>query len=347
MSSNVIDFIYLIASGLLIAGIWQFMKPGRSRQGNLLGGAGLLLAVLATLAARGLYADGSSASWMASFVTAIVGLAAGIGIGAFFGLKANQENALPRISLLVAALGFATALIAGTYFHNLGAAHDAVVAEANKEWEGLPEAVRRANQKGSPILIVAWNDSLAAGLAATLGGAIAAAGVISFLKLTKSTLRKMLPRLDEPAMPQVALIVVCMLLTLLLMAWPGTETFLWLMLIAAMTLGYLLTIHLKIVDVPPVLAACVALSGLSLTAAGLVIGNLLMVTSGAIVTSGGAVIAQSLSQSLNVSLLGLVRGLESSKTAVSEEAEETPKVKTPPPPPAARTNTPDPNAPIL
>jgi NAD(P) transhydrogenase subunit beta len=335
MSSNVIDFIYLIASGLLLAGIWQFLKPGRSSRGTLLGGSGVLLAVLATLTAGG----------MISIVAAIVGLAIGIAVGALVGLKANQENAIPRIALLVAGLGFATALIAGTHFHNIGAAHDALIAEKDKEWEGLPEAVRRANEKGDLTLIVPWNVSLAAGLAATLGGAIAAAGVVSFLKLTKSPLRKALPRLDEPAMPQMALVVVCMLLTVLLMAWPGTETFLWLLLIAALTLGYLLTIHLKIVDVPPVLAACVGLSGLSLTAAGLVIGNLLMVTSGALVASGGAVIAQSLSQSLNVSLLGLVRGLESSKTATAEEPERA--VKAPPPPPAARTVTPDPDAPIL
>jgi NAD/NADP transhydrogenase beta subunit len=79
----------------------------------------------------------------------------------------------------------------------------------------------------------------------------------------------------------------------------------------------------------------------------MVVGNLLMVTSGALVASGGAVIAQSLSQSLNVSLLGLVRGLESSKTAVADDTEEAKKTPTAPPPPAARTVTPDPNTPIL
>jgi NAD/NADP transhydrogenase beta subunit len=261
-------------------------------------------------------------------------------------MKVTRENALTRIAILVAGLGFASALIAGTVFHNKGADQDALVAEQEKEWKGIPETVRRANtSKVDLTLIVPWNESLAASIAAGLGGALAAAGVISFLKLKKSPLRKALPKLEEPAMPQLALVVVGMLLTLLLMAWPGTETFLWLLLITGLLLGYLLTIHLKIVDVPPVLAACVAMSGLSLAAAGLVVGNLLMVTSGAIVASGGAVIAQSLSRGLNVSLLGLVRGLESSKTAAPEEPEVA--AKAPPPPPASRTITPDPNAPIL
>jgi NAD(P) transhydrogenase subunit beta len=335
MSSNVIDFTYLIASALLLAGIWQFMKPRRSSQGNLLGGAGVLLAVLATLTSHGIISMGA----------AILGLAIGIALGAFVGLKATQQDALIRIALLTAGLGFASALISGTFFHNIGAAHDALVAEQEKEWKDVPEAVRKANIKVDLTMIVPWNDSLAAAIAAGLGGVIAAASLISFLKLKKSPLRKALPRLETPAMPQLALIVVCILLTVLLMAWPGTETFLWLLLIAALTLGYVLTIHLKIVDVPPVLAACVSASGLSVTAAGLVIGNLVMVTAGALVASGGAVIAQSLSQSMNVSLLGLVRGLESSKTAVAEEPDDTPKAA--PPPPATRTVTPDPNTPIL
>lgn len=348
MSPNVIDLIYLIASGLLIAGIWQFMQPGRSRQGNLLGGGGILLAVLATLAASGLTPGGLPGTVMTSLVVAIVGLAVGIGLGAFLGLKANQENALIRIAFLVSGLGVASALIAGAYFHNIGEIHDAFVAEQMKAWEGIPEKVRQANDKVNTTLIVPWNVSLAAAIAAGFGGAIAAAGLISFLKLKKSPLRKALPKLEAPAMPQLALIVVGMLLTLLLMAWPGTETFLWLILIAGLTLGYVLTIHLKIVDVPPVLAGCVAVSGLSLAASGLVIGNLLMVTSGALVASGGAAIAQSLSQTMNVSLLGLVRGLESSKTAAPEEAEDSAKAPPAPPPPRpTRTVTPDPDAPIL
>jgi H+-translocating NAD(P) transhydrogenase subunit beta len=337
MTSNQIDFIYLVASGLMLAGIWQFLKPGRSSRGNLIGGGGVLLAVLATLASRDSISIGA----------AILGLAIGIALGAFLGMKANPEDALRRIALLVAGLGFASALVAGAVFHNKGVIQDEKVAEQEKEWKGIPDKVREANSKVDLTLRVPWNESFAAAVAAGFGGVIAAAGLISFLKLKRSPIRKALPKLEDPAMPQIVLIVVGMLLTLLLMAWPGTETFLWLLLIAAMTLGYVLTIHLKIVDVPPVLAACVAAAGLSLAAAGLVIGNLLMVTSGALVASGGAVIAQSLSQSLNVSLLGLVRGLESSKSAASEEADDVAKAPPSPPPPAARTVTPDPNAPIL
>jgi NAD(P) transhydrogenase subunit beta len=337
MTSALIDFTYLVASGLMFFGIWQFMKPGRSQQGNLLGGGGLLLAVLATLASSG----------MISIGTAFIGLAIGAGLGAFLGLKANQENALAKIALLVSALGFASALTSATVFHNAGAAKDVLEAEQEEAWKGIPDDVRRANTTDRYALLLPWNVSLAAGIAATIGGAIAVAGLIAFLKLTKSPVRKALPKLEDPAMPQIALIVVCMLLTLLLMAWPGTETFIWLMLIAALALGYVLTIHLKIVDVPPVLAASVAAAGMSLAAAGMVVGNLLMVTSGALVASGGAVIAQSLSQSLNVSLLGLVRGLESSKTAVADDTEEAKQTPTAPPPPAARTVTPDPNTPIL
>ncbi|QDT55465.1 NAD(P) transhydrogenase subunit beta [Caulifigura coniformis] len=336
MTSTLIDFIYLVSSGLMLAGIWQFLRPGHSRLGNILGGAGVLLAILATLTAGGLF----------SIVGALAGLGVGIGLGAFLGLRADQENALGRIALLVAAIGFATALIAGSSIHNIGAFYDAGLAAVDEKWKGFSEEMRRVNEKVTVELQIPWTIAAAASMAAAFGGAIAAAGVISYLKLARSPLRKALPKLEDPAKPQLALVVVCLLLGVLLTAWPGTETFLWLLLVAALALGYVLTIHLKIVDVPPVLAACVAASGFSLAASGLVVGNLLMVTAGALVAGGGAVVAQSVSRSLNVSLLGLVRGIESSRTTASEpeeSAEDAPQASSPPPPRV----TADPDAPIL
>lgn len=337
MTPFLIDLIYLIASGLMLAGIWQFLKPGRAQQGNLLVGAGILLAVLATLAAGGLISIGA----------ALLGLAVGIGCGALVGLRTNAENALPRLALLVSGLGLASALVAGAMIHNIGAQYEHLVAEQRKAWEGIPESVRQVNATLDFELGIPWTESIAAAIAAAFGGMIATAGVISFLKLSKSRLRKALPKLEEPRMPQIGLAVVCVLFGVLLVAWPGTETFLWLLLIAAMALGYLLTIHLKIVDVPPVLAACVSAAGLSLAAAGLVIGNILMVTAGGLVAAGGAAVAQSLCRSLNVSLVGLIRGSESSKTG-AEDVELTQSApRGPAPLPGPATATADPDAPIL
>ena len=336
MNPSLIDLIYLVSSGLMLAGIWQYLKPGRARQGNLLGGAGVLLAVLATLTAGGMISIGA----------ALVGLLIGVGLGAFIGTRATTESAPAWIAVLVAATGLSSALIAGAILHDVGAIYDAAHAALDKEWEGKSDALRQANVTIVIPFAVSWATALSAAIAAASGGVIAASGVICHLKLTKSALRKSLPKFDQPRLFQMGLLVVCLLFGLLLTLWPGTETFLWLLLLTAMGLGYSLTIHLKIVDVPPVLAATVSLSGLSLAAAGIVTRNTLMVTAGALVASGAAVVAQSICHSLHVSLPGLIDGSQSSKTSAPDDADAPPPAPKPAPIVAPIVSA-DPNAPIL
>jgi NAD(P) transhydrogenase subunit beta len=185
-------------------------------------------------------------------------------------------------------------------------------------------------------------------MATLLGGVAAGASVISALKLSRSPVRKSLPKLDEPRLPQVGAAVVALLLAMLFTAWPLMETFLWLELLTGLALGYLLTIHLKISDVPPVRAASLATAGLALSAAGMVLGNIVMVIAGALVAAGGAAAAESLCTAMDVSLPGLLLGTQSSKTSAAAEVDAPPPVPDPQPrPPRVPTSTADPNAPII
>ncbi len=338
MNSSLIDLIYLAASVLMLAGIWQFLNPGRAHRGNLLGGAGVGLAILATLAASGIVSLG----------TAVAGMACGAVAGAVIGLKANSENVLAWSAVLTAGLGLSSALVAGGTIHNVGAEVDAKRAEIEAEWKDIPEPIKRENAMKPPEVEVPWQVAASAAIAAAFGGLIAVGAVISSLKLAKSPLRKSLPTLEEPKMPQLALATVCLLFGLLLTAWPGTETFVWLLLLSAMALGYVTTIGLKIVDTPPVLAAAVAASGISLSAAGLVTKNIFMVTAGALVASGGAVVANSLARSLNLSVLGLLVGGQSSPSASRSSSAEKAGERSREAGPSKHVITgPDPDAPIL
>ncbi len=333
MSPHLIDTLYLVSTSLVLAGLWMLLKPDRANRGHVLMGIGMLLAVLVTIAADEVRASAG---------TAFIGLAVGAGLGALLGLRVTQEAVPGRLALLVAGVGLATALIVAIRLHELGTAFDLIAQETQEKWKGVPDEFRRINAS-SYALRVPLRMSFPAVLATALGGIVAGAAGVAFLKLSKSPLRKSLPKLEYPGMPQLAAVVVCAVLGLLFAAWPTHETFLWLLLMSAMTLGYLLTIHLKIVDVLPVLAATVTVLGLSLGAAGMAIGNIVMVTLSGLVTSGGAVLALSLSQSLNVSLLGLVRGTESSRTASTGENESA--LRSPLPGPT--TASADPNAPMI
>ncbi len=335
MSPFLVDLIYLFASVLMLAGVWHVVHTGRAAWGSLLTASGALLALLATL----------PAPEVSSLGVVITGILLGAAIGALLGLTSNRDVALARLAFLIGGAGLATALVAGIRMHDIGAKFDADVRAQAAVWKGIPDAVRKANVENVPTPRVPVRMTFPAALAAALGGLIWAAGMVCGLKLSRSPLRKSLPRLEDPSMGQAAAVVVSLLLALLFAAWPMTETFLWLLILTGMPLGYLLTIHLKIADAPPVLAAVVGALGCSLAAAGLTIGNLQMVTAGALVTAGGGVVARKLSQSMNVSLLGLVRGTVSSRSAATDD--EPAERKSPPPPPGPATATADADVPML
>ncbi|HVJ85125.1 MAG TPA: NAD(P)(+) transhydrogenase (Re/Si-specific) subunit beta [Caulifigura sp.] len=335
MSPLLIDILYLVASGLIVVGLWKLLKADHTARGKMLMAGGLGLAALVTLAAdevRG------------SIGLALIAMLAAAAGGALFGYRVNRDALQARLVLLVALAGLATALVPLVRLHE-ASRQVAVTAEINKEaWKNIPEEIRKINE-AEYALPIPLRMSFPAVLATVLGGIVTIAAGLSYLKVTKSPLRKSLPKLEDASLPSLGAIVVCAFLALLFCAWPTRVAFLWLELIAAMSLGYMLTIHLKIADVPPVLAAALATLGLAIAAAGMVIGNEVMITCGALVASGGAVLARSLADSMNVSLLGLVRGTESSKKAAAAESGSTP----PPLPniPEPRTRTPDPDTPIL
>jgi NAD/NADP transhydrogenase beta subunit len=256
MSPLLIDTLYLLSTGLILFGAWSFLTRDRAVRGAIVVACGLLLAILCTLAAEEIISHG----------TALVGLALGGALGAFFARGTTPDLEPGRLALLIACSSLAVALVSPIRLHEVGAAFDARAHALDEEWKDLPDAVRRANAKAETVR-VPLRITMPAVMATLLGGVAAGASVISALKLSRSPIRKSLPKLEEPRMPQVGAGVVALLLAMLFTAWPLMETFLWLELLIGLGLGYLLTIHLKIADVPPVLAVALATSGFALSAA--------------------------------------------------------------------------------
>ncbi len=112
MSRTTTDLLYLVTIVTFILALRFLSSPKRARQGNLLGAAGMALAVGVTLAQDGL----EGYLWMA------VAIAIGSVIGVV-GARSVKMTAMPQmVALFNGVGGGAVALIALTEFHNLAPA---------------------------------------------------------------------------------------------------------------------------------------------------------------------------------------------------------------------------------
>ena len=112
MSQTSTDLLYLVTIVTFILALRFLSSPKRARQGNLLGAAGMALAIAVTLAQDGLENYG----WMA------VAMAIGTVIGVV-GARSVKMTAMPQmVALFNGVGGGAVALIALAEFHNLAPA---------------------------------------------------------------------------------------------------------------------------------------------------------------------------------------------------------------------------------
>ncbi len=112
MSRTTTDLLYLVTIVTFILALRFLSSPKRARQGNLLGAAGMALAIAVTLAQDGL----ENYAWMA------VAMAIGALIGVV-GARSVKMTAMPQmVALFNGVGGGAVALIALAEFHNLAPA---------------------------------------------------------------------------------------------------------------------------------------------------------------------------------------------------------------------------------
>ncbi|MCA9198058.1 MAG: NAD(P)(+) transhydrogenase (Re/Si-specific) subunit beta [Planctomycetales bacterium] len=120
MGSSISNLIYLVAAVLFILGLKRMTHPRTAVQGNLLGGCGMLLAILVTL------------TNVQSYGLIIVGLAIGTLVGAILAARIQMTQMPQLVALFNGFGGLASTLVAGAeLFHmDAGASSDVLLATA-------------------------------------------------------------------------------------------------------------------------------------------------------------------------------------------------------------------------
>ena len=272
MSENLSAFAYLIASVCFIMALRGLSSPVTARRGNLLGMAGMTIAIVTTLASPGVM----------SFTMILIGMLIGGAIGTVVALKIKM-TALPE---LVAA------------FHSLvGRAAVLVAAAAYYE----PQAYGIGVAGNIPI------GSLIEMSIGTVIGAVTFTGsIIAFAKLQGT-----MSGAPVVFAGQHALNALLGLLLFGLIFWfVGDQNagLFWMIVLLSCLMGVLIIIPIGGADMPVVISMLNSYSGWAACGIGFTLSNPALIVTGALVGSSGAILSYIMCKGMNRSFISVILG---------------------------------------
>ncbi|MBI1383529.1 MAG: NAD synthetase [Rhizobiales bacterium] len=276
MSANVVALLYLVSGVLFIMALRGLSSPETSRRGNMLGMAGMAIAILTTLATAGPI---DTMSWL----LILAGLGVGGGIGAYIAGRIPM-TAMPQ---LVAA------------FHSLvGLAAVFVAAGAL----AAPGAFGILDANGA--IVGASLFEMALGVA--IGAITFTGSVIAFAKLDGRMS-------GAPIMlPARHLINIALAVAIAVLVWwfisSGSQLAFWLIVAASLALGILIIIPIGGADMPVVVSMLNSYSGWAAAGIGFTLGNTALIIVGALVGSSGAILSYIMCKGMNRSFISVILG---------------------------------------
>lgn len=279
---------YLVSALLFIGALAGLSRHETARRGNRLGVAGMVLALVATLA---LAADGAARGPGPTLGLAAAALLVGGGIGAWRARRVEMTGMPELIAVLHSFVGVAAVLVGINTFLETGSGRTADVGLLVEIAVGV--LVGGVTFTGS---VLAWGKlsgrvrsaplALPRRHLLTLGLLVAGAGLAAWLVLS----------------PGVAVLLVLVAVSLLL----GLH------LVAGIGGG----------DMPVVVSMLNSYSGWAAAAAGFMLGNDLLIITGALVGSSGAILSYYMCQGMNRSFWSVVAGGFGSDGGVVGEARD-------------------------
>ena len=272
MSDSLSALFYLIASICFIMALRGLSSPETARAGNIYGIAGMVIAVVTTLVTP----------HVVSFWLIIAGILIGGAIGTYIALRI-QMTALPQ---LVAA------------FHSLvGLAAVCVAAAAFTFPEAYGIGVRGSIHRSSLV-------EMAIGMA--IGAITFTGSVVAFGKLQGLVTGRPLVFTGQHLL-NAGLGALLVLLVILFVSTETAVTF-WLTLLGSLALGFLLIVPIGGADMPVVISMLNSYSGWAACGIGFTLSNSLLIITGALVGSSGAILSYIMCKGMNRSIFNVILG---------------------------------------
>ena len=265
-------FTYLISGVFFILALRGLSSPETARKGNIFGILGMIIAIITTLLLPGIE------SYM------LIGL--GILIGAIIGTSIALRIEMTALPQLIAAfhslVGLAAVMVAGAAFHNPSAYG---IGDAGS----IPVASLIEMSLGSAIGAI------------TFSGSIIAFGKLQAIMSGNPITFKFQHFLN--AILGIALISIIVLFCL-----DQTQNFFWGLTILAFIIGFLIIIPIGAADMPVVVSMLNSYSGWAACGIGFTLSNNLLIITGALVGSSGAILSYVMCKGMNRSFISVILG---------------------------------------
>ena len=294
ISANLSAIFYLVSGVLFILALRGLSSPETSRQGNLFGILGMIIAITVTFLSTGNFSTG--------FIFVLIFILLGGSIGAFIAYRIPM-TAMPE-------------LVAG--FHSLvglAAVFVAISAFLNPEAFNL----------GTP-----GNIKLGSLIEMSIGAAVGAitfsGSVIAFLKL--QGIMSGSPITFKGQHPLNAIILISIVVLIYLLCSTQSSNLFWILLAVSFLIGFLLIIPIGGADMPVVISMLNSYSGWAAAGIGFTLENTALIITGALVGSSGAILSYIMCKGMNRSFFNVILGgFGATEDATSSSAKEQRPVK--------------------
>ena len=272
MEHNYSILAYLISGVFFILALRGLSSPETARRGNIYGISGMVIAIVATLLLPGIE----------SYVLIVLGILIGGIIGTSIALKIKM-TALPQlIAGFHSLVGLSAVMVAGAAFHNPSAYGIGDIGN-------IPVASLIEMSLGSTIGAI------------TFSGSIIAFGKLQGIMSGNPITFKFQHFLN-------AILGIVLISVVILFCLNQTQNFFWSLTILAFIIGFLIIIPIGGADMPVVVSMLNSYSGWAACGIGFTLSNNLLIITGALVGSSGAILSYIMCKGMNRSFISVILG---------------------------------------
>nr|WP_283105018.1 Re/Si-specific NAD(P)(+) transhydrogenase subunit beta [Shewanella dokdonensis] len=310
---------YIIAALCFILSLAGLSKQETAKQGNILGVSGMAIALIATI----LNPETTGVQWI------ILAMVIGGAIGVRLALKVEMTQMPELVAILHSFVGLAAVLVGFNSFIDLhpstttsvvvtaGSDLQATLAAATEAFKEAAKAAQHAQLTGAMLNIHLVEIFLGIFIGAvTFTGSIVAFGKLRGIISSKPLMLPQRHKLNLLA------VVVSFALLLYFVNVGGSTFAVLLMTLIALAFGWHLVASIGGADMPVVVSMLNSYSGWAAAAAGFMLSNDLLIVTGALVGSSGAILSYIMCKAMNRSFISVIAGGFGTDGATSSGDEE-------------------------
>ncbi|EJC1076368.1 Re/Si-specific NAD(P)(+) transhydrogenase subunit beta [Vibrio parahaemolyticus] len=284
MSAGLVQAAYIVAALFFIMSLAGLSKQESARNGNYYGISGMAIALIATIFSP----DAQGFGWI------IIAMAIGGAIGIFYAKKVEMTEMPELVAILHSFVGLAAVLV------------------GYNSYLDAPEAATHAEHVIHLVEVF---------LGVFIGAVTFTGSIVAFGKL-RGVISSSPLNLPHKHKMNLAAIVVSTLLMIYFVKADGSMFALIVMTLIAFAFGYHLVASIGGADMPVVVSMLNSYSGWAAAAAGFMLANDLLIVTGALVGSSGAILSYIMCKAMNRSFISVIAGGFGQEIIISSDEEQ-------------------------